>query len=109
MTALGACASRIARVVFATLISLAAALTVGPQVQAENGNLNPASQTAMERGIAAARQQDYKLAYRYFLEAQKADPDAPQIWFNLGLAASKLPGYELRALAWFQAYLLAVP
>lgn len=62
----------------------------------------------VQKGLAAAQQQDWKLAIRYFLEAQKADPDAPQIWFNLGLASSKLPGYELRALAWFQAYLLAV-
>ncbi len=108
MKAWGACAGR-ARAVFATLVVLAVALMIGPRVRAENGNLNAASQAAMERAIAAARQQDYKLAYRYFLEAQKADPDAPQVWFNLGLAASRIPGYEFRAIAWFKAYLLANP
>jgi hypothetical protein len=71
--------------------------------------LKDAAKEPLQKGLAAAQQQDWKLAIRYFLEAQKADPDAPQIWFNLGLASSKLPGYELRALAWFQAYLLAVP
>lgn len=71
--------------------------------------LSPQGQEAFSLGIDAARQQDYKLALSHFLNAQKADPDSPQIWFNLGLASAKLPGYELRALAWFQAYLLAVP
>jgi tetratricopeptide (TPR) repeat protein len=71
--------------------------------------LKDAAKEPLQKGLLAAQQQDWKLAIRYFLEAQKADTDAPRIWFNLGLASSKLPGYELRALAWFQAYLLAVP
>ena len=71
--------------------------------------LAPAAQAAMERGLASAQQQDYKLAYRYFLDAQKADPEASRIWFNLGLAAAKIPGHEFRAIAWFKAFLLANP
>jgi hypothetical protein len=53
-------------------------------------------------GLAAAQQQDWKLAIRYFLDAQKIDPDASQVWFNLGLASSKLPDHEFRAIAWFK-------
>jgi tetratricopeptide (TPR) repeat protein len=71
--------------------------------------LVPAAQTAMEHGLAAAQQQEWKLAIRYFLDAQRIDPDATQIWFNLGLASSKLPDQEFRAIAWFRAYLLANP
>jgi len=72
-------------------------------------DLNDAAKVPFQKGVIAAQQQDWKLAIHYFQEAQTAAPDAPQIWFNLGLASAKLPGYELRALAWFQAYLLAVP
>ena len=71
--------------------------------------LAPAALDAMEHGIASAQQQNFKLAYRYFLDAQKADPGAPRIWFNLGLAAAKIPGHEFRAIAWFKAYLSANP
>jgi hypothetical protein len=91
-------------VLFALSISVCAQTPPAP-----TSGLKDAAKEPLQKGLAAAQQQDWKLAIRYFLEAQKADPDAPQIWFNLGLASSKLPGYELRALAWFRAYLLAVP
>lgn len=80
-----------------------------PGKMARADELSAQGQEAFSRGMAAAQQQDYKLALKYFQDAEQSDPDAPQIWFNLGLASSKLPGYELRALAWFQAYLLKVP
>ena len=55
----------------------------------------------------AAEQQEWQIAIRYFSEAQEKAPYAPEILFNLGLAESKVPGRELRALAWFHAYLAA--
>ena len=64
---------------------------------------------AINKGILAARQQDYPLAIRYFQDARKIAPDAPEIYFDLGLAESKIPGRELRAIAWFGAYLAANP
>jgi uncharacterized protein (TIGR03067 family) len=76
------------------------------QLRAE---LPPDAQEAMKKGIIAAKQQDYLLAIRYFQDAQKIAPDAPEIFFNLGLAESKIPGRELRAIAWFGAYLCAAP
>jgi uncharacterized protein (TIGR03067 family) len=72
-------------------------------------DLPPDAQDAMKKGIIAAKQQDYLLAIRYFQDAQKTAPDAPEIFFNLGLAESKIPGRELRAIAWFGAYLCAAP
>jgi hypothetical protein len=64
---------------------------------------------ALDRGLRAAKQQDWALAVRYFEEARKTAPTAPQILFNLGLAESKMAGRELRAIAWLRAYQLADP
>jgi len=64
---------------------------------------------AMKNGYEAAQQQDYLSAIRYFEEAHVIAPKAAEIYYNLGLAESKLPGRELRAIAWFGAYLTAMP
>ena len=71
--------------------------------------LPPAAQAALDKGVIAAKLPDYLLAVKYFEEARKIAPDEPVIYFNLGLAESKLPGRELRAIAWFAAYLAADP
>jgi tetratricopeptide (TPR) repeat protein len=71
--------------------------------------LPPTAQEALNKGFIAAKVPDYLLAIRYFEEARKLAPDAPEIYFNLGLAESKIPGRELRAMAWFGAYLAANP
>ena len=67
------------------------------------------AQEAVNKGISAAKLPDYPLAIRYFEEARKLAPEAPVIYLNLGLAESKIPGRELRAMAWFGAYLAAYP
>ncbi|MDI1320867.1 MAG: hypothetical protein PSW75_11850 [bacterium] len=72
-------------------------------------SLPPAAQEALSKGVIAAKVPDYLLAIRYFEEARKLAPDAPIIYLNLGLAESKIPGRELRAMAWFGAYLAASP
>lgn len=71
--------------------------------------LPPEAQAVMKKGIIAAQQQDYPLALRFFQDARKLAPDAPEVFFNLGLAESKIPSRELRAIAWFGAYLEANP
>jgi hypothetical protein len=71
--------------------------------------LSPAAQEALNKGIIAAKVPDYPLAIRYFAEARKLAPAAPVIFMNLGIAESKIPGRELRAIAWFGAYLAASP
>jgi tetratricopeptide (TPR) repeat protein len=71
--------------------------------------LPPAAQQALDKGIIAAKVPDYLLAIRFFEEARKLAPKAPVIFMNLGIAESKMPGRELRAIAWFGAYLAAFP
>lgn len=71
--------------------------------------LTPAAQEAIDKGIIAAKVPDYQLAIRYFDEARKLAPQAPVVHLNMGLAESRIPGRELRAMAWFGAYLAAHP
>lgn len=61
------------------------------------------------RALLAVKDQEWKMALDNLLAAQENEPRSPTILFNLGLTSEKLPGHELRALAWFQAYLLVAP
>ncbi len=94
------------RTTFPLVTFLAAALLLSAACAA-HAELPPAAQTAVDNGIAAAKTQDYLLAVRYFEEARKVAPLAPEIYYDLGLAESKIPGRELRAIAWFESYLAA--
>jgi tetratricopeptide (TPR) repeat protein len=67
------------------------------------------AQEAVNKGIVAAKLPDYPLAIHCFEEARKLSPQSPIIFFYLGLAESKLPGRELRAICWFEAYLANNP
>lgn len=69
--------------------------------------LTPTAREAINKGITAAKVSDYLLAIRYFEEARKIAPQSPEIFYNLGLAESKIPGRELRAISWLGAYLSA--
>jgi tetratricopeptide (TPR) repeat protein len=71
--------------------------------------LPPAAQQAVDEGILRGKQGDHKRAVACFQEARRAAPEAPEVFFYLGVAESKLPGRELRALAWFGAYRSAKP
>lgn len=69
----------------------------------------PEAQPAFNKGIFAAQQQDWRLAALSFQEARRSAPNSPELLYNLGLAESKMPGRELRAIAWLAAYLAANP
>ncbi len=88
-------------------------LIVAPNVAWGQGitraTLPPAAQEALNKGIIAATVPDYLMAISFFEEARKIAPQAPVIYLNLGLAESRIPGRELRAIAWFGAYLAAYP
>jgi len=71
--------------------------------------LPPDAQAAMKKGILAAQEQEWDIAIQSFQDARKSAPDAPVLFYNLGLAESKIPGRELRAIAWFGAYLTVSP
>jgi len=90
------------------LVWLSFALPFATQAQT-TAPLPPEVQEAVKKGILAAKQQDYLLATRFFQDARKIAPQAPEIYYDLGLAESKIPGRELRAICWFEAYLTATP
>jgi len=67
------------------------------------------AQAAMRKGILAAKEQEWLIAIQSFEDARRTAPEAPEVLYNLGLAESKISGRELRAIAWFGAYLTAAP
>jgi tetratricopeptide (TPR) repeat protein len=94
----------------AWLVSLIFALPIAALAQTSApAPLPPEAQAAVDKGVVAAKQQDYLLAVRYFQDARKLAPKAPEVFYDLGLAESKMPGRELRAICWFGAYLVANP
>jgi ankyrin repeat protein len=72
-----------------------------------NAEMQLEAQGWIELGLLLAKQQDYLDASQYFQNAQKLAPDISDIYGYLGLVESKIPGRELRAIAWFGAYLAA--
>jgi tetratricopeptide (TPR) repeat protein len=71
--------------------------------------LSPEAQRAIAWGKEAAQNKNYELAISFFKMAQAAAPNAPEIYGYLGLTESKISGRELRAIAWYGAYLAANP
>jgi hypothetical protein len=71
--------------------------------------LSPKAQAALTKGLEAAKEQKWESAIKSFQDARKLSPNTPEIYYDLGLAESKIPGREIRAIAWFSAYLLANP
>jgi len=72
-------------------------------------SLPPAAQAATDKGLLAVKVQNYLLAIQNFQEARQIAPESPELFYDLGLAESNLPGRELRAICWFSAYLAASP
>jgi tetratricopeptide (TPR) repeat protein len=66
-------------------------------------------ETYLARGTLAFQAGDFPAATDFFLAAHTNDPAATDLLFKLGLAESQIPGRELRAICWFEAYLAAVP
>jgi tetratricopeptide (TPR) repeat protein len=106
-------------IVSAILAILLLATTIVAPATAATKPVPPAAREAFERGLAAAEQQQWPLAIRYFREARNAagshfgdDERAALAWpallYNLGLAHGKA-GQELPAIAWLHAYLAAAP
>lgn len=98
--------SCVRRGVFAAAI-LAAVFAQGPLVQAEP--LPPNVQGLVDKGIAAARQQEWLLALQQFDAAFDKSPGSPETVFNLALANDRMGGHELRAITWYRAYLALAP
>jgi len=77
--------------------------------QSSDPGLPSEAQQAMDKGIAAAKEQKWEEAIRYFSEARDIAPTSGHTLFNLALASDKITGRELIAIAWYKAYLAAAP
>jgi hypothetical protein len=87
------------------LASVALAVISAPSL----AEIPPEAQPAFNKGLLAAQQQEWDIALQSFQDARKLAPTSPEIYYNLGLTESKIPGRELRAIAWLAAYLAADP
>ena len=66
-------------------------------------------QALMDQGVTAAAKEDYAAALTRFTQACEIRCSSPPLLLDLGLASSKIPGHDLRTIAWFEAYLHAQP
>jgi hypothetical protein len=81
----------------------------GFAIAASSTPLPPNVEQALAQGKMAASQKDWAVAIVYFDEARRAAPLQPQPLYYLGLAETQLPGRELRAVAWLEAFLALDP
>ncbi len=79
---------------------------IGP-VAAED--LSPEARSALERGVTAARGQQWLVALQQFDIALEKSPTSPEVLFNLALANDRMGGREIRAIGWYRAYLAIAP
>ena len=103
-------ASNIFRNLSAVLV-LSLLLTQTPVTFAEGPaslELSPELKTEFDRGLAAAKANDFTLAKSYFSKVQEKALLYPPLLFNLGLADAHA-GNALAAICWFEAYLLLDP
>jgi hypothetical protein len=91
-------------------LGLALSLPVFAQTNTSaTDQLPPAAQQSIAKGLVAAKQRQWLAAIRAFEEARAAAPGSPIPLYNLGLAEAQMPGRELRAICWFEAYLALAP
>lgn len=88
---------------------LTSLLLLGALAGRVSASLPPEAQDLVDQGIEAGRENEHQQAIEYFRAALALAPDAPEIFLTLGVAESNLPGRELRAMAWFGAYMSARP
>jgi hypothetical protein len=98
------CHHHLWRLTSVVCLSIALPLTAIAQTSAPT-QPPPSMQDSIAKGMAAVKQQDWSAAIRYFGEARTAAPESPLPHYNLGLAEAQVPGRELRAICWFEAYL----
>ncbi|MFC2140580.1 hypothetical protein ACFLQ1_02540 [Candidatus Auribacterota bacterium] len=67
------------------------------------------AEEAMTRGLAAAKINEWELAIKYFSQAQEIAPESPHVLLNLGLASDRWGTRDILAIAYYRAYLAALP
>ncbi len=88
-------------------VLLAGAAVLAPPAGA--ADLPLATQVELQAGLDAARAGQWDAAAEHFANARRSDPAAPAPLYNLGLAEARLPGRELRAAGWLEAFLAVAP
>lgn len=95
---------------FVGALLLLAAFSSSPVLaQSSGGAQSPEVKKVMRYGLAAAKQQEWSVAIKYFGKARESAPYSPEVLFNLALANDSAGGRELLAIAWFHAFLAAAP
>lgn len=91
-------------------------LVTTPSAGAAAAALSPAAQQALVEGSAAYRRgqassnpADFLAAIALFQRARVESSNAPEALFYLGAGEANIPGRELRAIAWYGAYLSVRP
>jgi tetratricopeptide (TPR) repeat protein len=69
----------------------------------------PGVKESIQSGIDAAQKADWNKAISYFDAARRADPNSPQILYDLAKCEAQIPGRELRAICWLKAFLVLAP
>ncbi len=95
------------RVLCATHALLVLALLIPGAARAASATSSLENNADYASALLYASGQDYLDAYRAFRRAYRSDRDVPVVWYNMGLAAAHIPGYEFRAAALLRAYELA--
>jgi len=71
--------------------------------------LSSEAQHEFNAGLDSVTKHEFNVAVAHFEKARLLEPTDPSVRFNLALAESKIPGHEIRAIAWFESYLDAYP
>jgi hypothetical protein len=90
-------------------LCLIACLFSCAQVQAEEALSPTTLESDFQAGLESAQNGDWKTAIGHFEQARVSAPYSPSVFLNLGICESMIPGRELRAACWLQAYLAAAP
>ena len=64
---------------------------------------------AIDQGRTAAKQELWLVAVEYFEQARRSAPLHPEPLYYLGLAEAQIPGRELRAICWLEAFIALAP
>ena len=95
------------------LLALVLVLSRSVPVQGADGgteeSLSAETEALIETGMAAIKDGQWDQAIKSLTEAQAEAPESYKILYNLGIANAEAGERDVIAIAWFNAYLAAVP
>ena len=96
-------------IILAALLLMGGLKTNTVFAQSPEFTISPAASGAYLRGVAAAGENDWESAIKYFSQAWSEARTWPDVLYNLGYSHQQNGGHELIAIAWYQAYLTTSP